>query len=55
MIIQLFIFGLVFFTFGVILLIRRKKVLGFMFVLLGIVSVIIGWIVVGIYPETLPF
>jgi len=54
MIIQLFIFGLLFTAFGVYNFIKKKKVLGWMFVLLGVFATVIGLIVVSLYPQTLP-
>jgi len=55
MIIQLFIFALFFIVFGIISLIRKKKLIGFFFILLGILTFVIGAVVVYLYPHTLPF
>ena len=55
MILQLFIFALFFIVFGIILLVKKKKLLGWMFILLGIFLNAIALIVVMLYPQTLPF
>jgi uncharacterized membrane protein HdeD (DUF308 family) len=55
MIIQLFIFALLFLGFGIFNFIRRKRVLGWFFVLLGAFALAIGLIVVRLYPHTLPY
>jgi hypothetical protein len=55
MIIQLFIFSLLFFVVSVIGFIRKKKVIGFFFLLLGFFALLIGGIVVYLYPHTVPF
>jgi hypothetical protein len=53
MIIQLFIFALFFFGFGIYNFVRRKKILGWFFILLGAFALAIGLIVVRLYPHTL--
>jgi uncharacterized membrane protein HdeD (DUF308 family) len=55
MILQLFIFAIFFLTFGIYNFTRRKKILGWFFVLLGVFALVIGWIVVRLYPHTMPF
>ena len=55
MILQLFGFALVFLIFGIISVARKKKLLGWAFILLGILTGIIGWVVIYLYPQTLPF
>jgi uncharacterized BrkB/YihY/UPF0761 family membrane protein len=55
MILQLFVFAFLFAAFGIYSFVRRKRVLGWFFVLLGSLTAIIGWIVVTLYPQTLPF
>jgi uncharacterized membrane protein HdeD (DUF308 family) len=55
MIIQLFIFALFFIVFGIISILRKKKFLGFFFILLGLLTFAIGAVVVSLYPNTLPF
>ena len=52
---QLFIFALLFAGFGVFSMIRKKRVIGFMFILLGIMLAIVAWTVITIYPEKSPF
>lgn len=55
MIIQLFIFTILFLGFGVFSMFRKKKIVGWLFILLGIVALVIGVVVVSLYPHTLPF
>ena len=55
MIIQLFIFALFFIIFGVFSIFRKRKFLGYFFILLGLLTFAIGAIVVTLYPHTLPF
>lgn len=55
MIIQLFVFALLFLILGIVFLIKKKKLLGWMFVLLAVFAFAIGFIVVYLYPQTLPF
>lgn len=54
LILQLFIFALGFFGFGIFSFIRRKKFVGWLFVLLGVMLFIIATVVVIYYPQTLP-
>jgi hypothetical protein len=55
MILQLFIFGFLFLVLGLFFYFKKKKILGYMFVLLAIFAVAIGLIVVNLFPHTLPF
>jgi hypothetical protein len=55
MILQLFIFAVFFIGFGTFAMLKRKKVIGYMFLLLGIMLFAIGSLVVFFYPSTLPF
>jgi uncharacterized membrane protein HdeD (DUF308 family) len=55
MILQLFIFAILFAAFGIFNFIKKKKVLGWMFLLLGIFALIIGTIVISLYPHKNPF
>jgi len=55
MIIQLFIFGLIFFILALITFIKKKKILGWLFILLGVFSVVIGAVAVYLYPHIWPF
>jgi hypothetical protein len=55
MIIQLFIFALFFIGFGIFSIVRKRKFLGYFFILLGLLTFAIGAIVVKLYPHTLPF
>lgn len=55
MIITLFILGLVSILLGIWSGFRKKGILAFFFIFMGIVLAIVGWIVVYLYPDTLPF
>jgi hypothetical protein len=55
MIVQLFVFAAFFFVMAVITFLKKKKVLGVLFTVLGIFSLVIGSIVVWLYPQTWPF
>jgi len=55
MIIQLFIFAFLFVAFGIFNFIKKKKILGWFFVVLGLFAFVIGAVVVSLYPHTLPF
>ena len=55
MILQLFIFALFFIGFGIYALIRKKRIIGFMFVLLGLMTFAVAFMVVYLYPEKSPF
>ncbi|MCF8234572.1 MAG: hypothetical protein K9G67_07060 [Bacteroidales bacterium] len=54
MIIQVFIFALLFLVLGIIFILKKKKLLGWMFILLFIFALAIGSIVVGLYPHLWP-
>lgn len=55
MILQLFFFGLFFLAFGIFNFVKKKKLLGWFFLLLALFATIIGMIVVRLYPQTIPF
>ena len=55
MIIQLFIFALIFIGIGILFLARKKKLLGGMFILLAIFLSVIGVVAVFLYPQSWPF
>jgi hypothetical protein len=55
MIIQLFIFALVFIVIGILFWIRKKKVIGGMFFLLAILLSVVAAVVIALYPHTWPF
>lgn len=55
MIIQLFVFAAFFIGFGIFLFFKKKSFLAWMFILAGIVSFVLGYFVVSLYPQTLPF
>jgi hypothetical protein len=55
MILQLLIFALLFSAFGIFSLMRRKKILGLMFLMLGFMLMVLAACVVYFYPSTLDF
>jgi hypothetical protein len=55
MIIQLFVFGFLFLGFGIFALIKKKKFIGWMFILMGLMVNAVGIIAVYLYPHLLPF
>lgn len=54
MMLQLMLFALFFIIFGLISVIRRKKLLGWSFVLMGVLLMTVALFVVYIYPHTSP-
>ena len=55
MIIQLFIFAVLFLALGIVFIFKKKKILGWMFVLLSAFAFLIFFIVISLYPQILPF
>jgi len=55
MVIQLFIFALLFIGLASWFFIRKRKVLGYTFMLLGIVVMVFFFIVRALYPHKVPF
>lgn len=55
MIIQLFIFAFLFLGFGVYAIIKKKKLVGFTFVLLAFMLLAIATMAVIMYPHIMPF
>jgi hypothetical protein len=55
MILTLFVLALFFFVFGIISLVKKKKIIGWFFIALGIVSTVVGAVAVYLYPHILPF
>jgi uncharacterized membrane protein HdeD (DUF308 family) len=55
MIITLFILGLISVILGVWSGFKKKAILAFFFIFMGIVLVLVGWVVVYLYPHTLPW
>jgi hypothetical protein len=55
MIITLFIYSLIFIALAVFFLIKKKKILGGMFILLAIMLTIVGIVAIAIYPHIWPF
>ena len=52
---QMFIFALFFMGFGIYSVIRKKRFIGFTFILLGLMVFAIAAIVIYLYPEKAPF
>ncbi len=55
LILQLFVFALLFMGFGIYAVFRKKNFIGYTFILLGIFLSVIGLVVIYLYPHTLPF
>ncbi len=55
MIIQLFIFALIFVFIGILFWIRKKKLMAGMFFLLGLFLSIVGVVAIYLYPHIWPF
>jgi hypothetical protein len=55
MIIILFIYSLIFIALGLFFILKKKKILGGMFILLAIMLAIIGVAAIAIYPHIWPF
>jgi len=55
MIIILFIYSLIFIALGLFFIIKKKKILGWMFILLAIMLAIVGIAAIAIYPHICPF
>ncbi|GAB4311852.1 MAG: hypothetical protein Kow00127_02090 [Bacteroidales bacterium] len=54
LILQLFLFGLAFTVLGTIFYFRKRKLLGAMFILMGIMLAIVALIAWYLYPQTRP-
>lgn len=54
MMLQLMIFALFFLVFGIIAVIRKRRLVGWSFVLMGIMLMTVSLIVVTIHPNTSP-
>lgn len=55
MLIQLFVFALFFAGFGLFAIIRKKRLIGFTFLLLGFMLFSVAIIAVYLYPDKSPF
>jgi cytochrome bd-type quinol oxidase subunit 2 len=55
MIILLFIYSLIFIALGIFFIVKKKKILGGMFILLAIMLTIVGIVAISIYPHIWPF
>lgn len=55
MLIQLFLFALFFAGFGLFAIFRKKRLVGFTFLLLGILLFSVAWMVIYLYPDKSPF
>ena len=55
MIIQLYIFAMVFVFIGILFFIRKKKLVGAMFFLLAVMLSVIATVAIWLYPHIWPF
>jgi hypothetical protein len=55
MIISLFVLALFFIVFGLISLAKKKKIIAWFFLALGVMSTVVGLVAVYLYPHILPF
>jgi hypothetical protein len=55
MIIILFIYSLIFIALGLFFILKRKKILGWMFILLAIMLAVVGIAAIAVYPHIWPF
>ncbi len=55
MIIQLFIFALIFIFIGILFLVRKKKIIAWMFFLLGVLLSVVAAVAIALYPHIWPF
>lgn len=55
MIIQLYIFSLIFIIIGILFFIRKKKLIGAMFFLLAILLSVVASVAIWLYPHIWPF
>ncbi len=55
MIIQLFIFALIFIFFGILFLLKKKKLVAGMFFLLAVFLSVVGAVAIALYPHIWPF
>lgn len=55
MIIGLFIYALIFIAVGLLFILKKKKLLGGMFILMAIMLSIVGAVAIALYPHIWPF
>ncbi|MCB0804759.1 MAG: hypothetical protein KDC05_03120 [Bacteroidales bacterium] len=55
LILQLFIFALFFIVFGLIAVLRKKRLIGVVFFLLGAMVLLLGLTAIYLYPDKSPF
>lgn len=55
MIIMMFIYALVFIFIGVLFFVKKKKLIGGMFILLAILLAVVGIVAIALYPHIWPF
>jgi len=55
MIIGLFIYALIFIALGIFFTLKKKKLLGGMFILLAVLLSIVGAVAIALYPHIWPF
>ncbi|MCB2220049.1 MAG: hypothetical protein KQI35_06595 [Bacteroidetes bacterium] len=55
MIVQLFVFAILAMGFGIYALVKKKQMVGVMFLLMGILLLVVGLVVVYVYPHSWPW
>jgi len=55
MIIGLFIYALIFIALGIFFMLKKKKLLGGMFILMAVMLSIVGAVAIALYPHIWPF
>ena len=55
MIIQLFIFALIFIFIGILFILKKKQLVAWMFFLLALFLSIVGVVAIALYPHIWPF
>ena len=55
MIIMMFIYALIFIFIGVLFFVKKKKLVGGMFILLAILLAVVGVVAIALYPHIWPF
>lgn len=55
MIIGLFIYSIIFIVLGILFFIKKKNLLGGMFILMAVMLSIVGAVAIALYPHIWPF
>lgn len=55
MIIGMFIYAIIFIAIGILFFLKKKKLIGAMFILLAVLLAIVGAVAVALYPHIWPF